>query len=148
MLVIIDEYSRFPFVYACKNLKASTIIKKLTDLFCMFGLPTNVHTDQGNNFMSYVFKSWLHSMGVPTGRTTRYNPRGNGQVERYNGIIGKTIVLALRVKKLSLTHWEYVLPNVLHSILRYYALLQIALLTNVCFAMIENPLMVYRCHLG
>ena len=43
-------------------------------------------------------------MGVPTGRTTRYNPRGNGQVERYNGIIWKTIVLALRVKKLSLMH--------------------------------------------
>ena len=37
MLVIIYEYSHFPFVYACKNLKASTIIKKLTDLFCMFG---------------------------------------------------------------------------------------------------------------
>ena len=116
MLVIIDEYSRFPFVYACKNLKASTIIEKLTDLFCMFRLPSYVHTDQGTNFMSYKFKSWLHSLGVPTSRTTRYNPRGNKQVERYNGIIWKTIVLALRAKKLSLTHWEYVLPNVLHSI--------------------------------
>ena len=40
MLVIIDKYSRFSFVYACKNLKASTIIEKLTDLFCMFGLPS------------------------------------------------------------------------------------------------------------
>ena len=28
MLVIIDEYLRFPFVYACKNLKASTISRK------------------------------------------------------------------------------------------------------------------------
>ena len=65
--------------------------------------------------MSYEFKSWLHSLGVPTSRTTRYNPRGNGQVERYNRIIWKTIVLALHVKRLSLTHWEYVLPNVLHS---------------------------------
>ena len=116
MLVIIDEYSRFPFVYACENLKASTIIEKLNDLFCMFGLPSNVHTDQGTNFMSYEFKSWLHSLGDPTSRTTRYNPRGNGQVERYNGIIWKTIVLALRAQKLSLTHWEYVLPIVLHSI--------------------------------
>ena len=65
----------------------------------MFGLPSYVHTDQGTNFMSYEFKSWLHSLGVPTSRTTRYNSRGNGQVERYNGIIWKTIVLALRVKK-------------------------------------------------
>ena len=36
MIVIIDEYSHFPFVYACTNLKASTIIEKLTDLFCIF----------------------------------------------------------------------------------------------------------------
>ena len=92
MVVIIDEYSRFPFVYAYKNLKASTIIEKLTDLFCMFGLPCYVHADQKTNFMSYGFKSWLHSLGVPTSRTTRYNPRGNGQVESYNGIIWKTIV--------------------------------------------------------
>ena len=116
MLVIIDEYSRFPFVYACKNLKASTIIEKLTDLFCMFSLPSYVHTDQGTNFMSYKFKLWLHSLGVPTSRTTRYNPRGNGQVKRYNSIIWKTIVLALHAKNLSLMHWEYVLPIVLHSI--------------------------------
>ena len=87
MLVIIDEYSHFPFVYACKNLKASTIIEKLIDLFCMFGLPSYVHTDQGTNFMSYEFKSWLYSLCVPTSRTTRYNPRGNIQVKRYNGII-------------------------------------------------------------
>ena len=45
MLVIIDEYSRFPFVYACKNVKASTIIEKVTDLFYMFGLRSYVYTD-------------------------------------------------------------------------------------------------------
>ena len=66
MLVIIDEYLHFLFVYACKNLKTSTIIEELTDLFCMFGLPSYVHTDQGTNFMSYKFKSWLHSLGVLT----------------------------------------------------------------------------------
>ena len=114
MLVIIDEYSRFPFVYACKNLKASTIIEKLTNLFCMFGLPSYVRTDHGTNFMSYKFKSWLHTLGVPTSRTTRYNPRA---MDKLNVItVRKSIVLALRVKKLSLTHWEYVLPNVLHSL--------------------------------
>ena len=87
MLVIIDKYSRFPFVYACKNLKASTFIEILTDLFCIFGLLSYVHTDQGTNFMSHDYKSWLHSLDVPTSRTNRYNPRGNEEVERFNGII-------------------------------------------------------------
>ena len=49
MVVIIDEYLRFPFVYACKNLKVSTVIEKRRDLFCIFGLPSYIHTDQGTN---------------------------------------------------------------------------------------------------
>ena len=81
----------------------------------MFGLPSYVHTEQGSNFMFYKFKSWLHSMGVPTSRTTRYNPKSNEQVKSYNSIIWKTIVLALHVKRLLLTLWKYVLPNVLYS---------------------------------
>ena len=72
-----------------KKLKASTIIEKLTDLFCMFGLPSYVHTNHGTNFMSYEFKSWLHSLGVPTSRTTRYNPRGKGQVHVITVLFGK-----------------------------------------------------------
>ena len=62
--------------------------------------------------MSYGFKSWLHSIS----KKTRYNPRGNGQVERHNGIIWKTVLVALRSKNLLLTHWEHVLPEALQSI--------------------------------
>ena len=43
MLVIFDEYSRFPFVHACKDMKTSTVIKKLTDLFCVFGFSCYIH---------------------------------------------------------------------------------------------------------
>ena len=96
MFVIVDEYSRFPFVYACKDMKTSTVIKKLAGLFCVLGFPSYIHSDQGSNFMSYEFQSWLHCKGISTSRTTRYNPRGNGQVERYNDIIWKTVLLALR----------------------------------------------------
>jgi hypothetical protein len=35
---------------------------------------------------------------VPTSHTTCYNPEGNGQVERYNGIIWKAIVTCLKSK--------------------------------------------------
>ena len=116
LLVIVDEFTRFPFAYACRDMKASTVIEKLTDLFSMFGFPGYLHSDQGSNFMSYEFKSWLHNLGIPTSRSSRYNPRGNGQVERLNRTLWQTILLALRTKKLPQTHWEYVLPDVLHSI--------------------------------
>ena len=49
-------------------------------------------------------------------RTTPYNPRGNGQVERYNGIIWRAVSLALKTRSLSPADWELVLPDALHSI--------------------------------
>ena len=50
--------------------------------------------------------------------STPNNPRGNGQVERYNGIIWKTVNLALSSRRLIDKQWELVLPDVLYSIRR------------------------------
>lgn len=66
--------------------------------------------------MSHELKSYLTSQGIATSRTTAYNPAGNGQVERYNGIIWKTIELALKSRSLSTQQWPLVLQPALHSI--------------------------------
>jgi len=42
LLVAVDEYSRFPFVFLCKNMKSSTVIAYLSSLFCVFGFPSCV----------------------------------------------------------------------------------------------------------
>ena len=53
---------------------------------------------------------------MKTSRTSVYNPKGNGQVEQYSGIIWKTIDLALKSNKLHVLQWESVITNALHSI--------------------------------
>ena len=116
LLVVVNEFSRFPFAYACPDIKSATVIEKLTHLFSIFGFPCYVYSDQGSSFMSFELKSWLHNFGMPTSRTNRYNPAENGQVERCNRTIWQTVLLALRSKKLPLTHWVYVLTDILHSI--------------------------------
>ena len=67
--------------------------------------------------MSFELKSWLHNLSVPTSRTNRYNPAGNGQVERCNRTIWQAVLLTLRSKKFPPTHWEYVLTDVTYFIL-------------------------------
>ena len=116
LLDIVDEYSRFPFAFPCKDVSTPSVIKCLTQLFSIFGLPAFVHSDRGQGFMSKELKDWLHSKGVATSRTTSYNPQGNGQIERYNGIIWKTVTLALKDRKLPIERWQDVLPDALHSI--------------------------------
>ena len=66
--------------------------------------------------MSKELKHYLNSKGIATSRTTPYNPKGNGLVERYNGTIWKTVTLALKARNLPITCWEIVLPDALHSI--------------------------------
>ena len=116
MLTIVDEYSRFPFAYACPDVSSKTVIRCLTQLFSIFGMPSYVHSDRGTSFMSDELKSFLREKGIATSRTSPYNPQCNGQTERYNGIIMKTIQLALRQNQLGIISWEKVLPDVLHSI--------------------------------
>lgn len=116
ILTVIDEYSRFPFAYPCKDTSAETTIKALKDIFFTFGFPQFIHSDRGAAFMSKELLTFLNSLGVATSRTTPYNPQGNGQVERLNGTLWRTIQLALKCKKLDISNWEIVLPGALHSI--------------------------------
>ncbi|XP_059059911.1 uncharacterized protein LOC131853113 [Achroia grisella] len=57
-----------------------------------------------------------HSSIEKEARTTPYNPEGNGQVERLNGTLWRTIQLSLRSKNLDIRYGEDVLPLALHSI--------------------------------
>lgn len=116
LLTIVDEYSRFPFAYPCPNMNSSTVIDSLVDLFTTFGLPSYVHTDRGTSFASKELQEFLHNRGVATSMSAPYNPTGNGQIERENGTIWRTVSLALKQKKLDPSDWESVLPDALHSI--------------------------------
>ncbi|GFU65989.1 retrovirus-related Pol polyprotein from transposon opus [Trichonephila clavipes] len=116
ILTIVDEFSRFPFAIPCSDISAKTVILHLKNIFSIFGMPSFIHSDRGSSFMSHELKSFLTSQGIATSRTTPYNPAANGQVERYNGIIWKTIQLALRSNSMKTEQWEVVIQTALHSI--------------------------------
>ena len=66
--------------------------------------------------MSADVRQFLTQHGVCTSRTTPYNPRGNSQCERYNGVIWNTVRLAIESRGLKMSAWETILPDALHSI--------------------------------
>ena len=82
-------------------MKVSIVIEKLCDLISLLGFSGYIHSDhliKVTKFMSSDLKEWLHGKGIPTSRITRYNPQGNSQVERFNGVVWKSILLGLRVQ--------------------------------------------------
>ena len=52
-----------------------------------FGCPLEIHTDQGTNFQSNLFKAFCQVLEISKTRTTPYHPSSNGQVEVFNHII-------------------------------------------------------------
>ena len=95
-LTVIDEFSRFPFAFPCPNITTKTVIICLDQLFSLCGYPNFVHTDRGTSFMSNELKSYLTKRGIATSKSTPYHPIGNSQVERYNGIIWKSVQLDVK----------------------------------------------------
>ena len=115
LFVVVDEYSRFPFAFACPDMESSTVIKRLSEIFSIFGTAGYTHSDNGPSLISHELRNFFLDHNIGYSNSTKYNPQGNGQVERYNGVIWKSIQLALASKNLPLTQWELVIPEVLHS---------------------------------
>lgn len=94
MFTVIDEYSRFPFVFQVKDIFAP-VKRCLSNLFSIFGMRSYVHSDRGTTLIPSEKKEWFFSRGLGTSKTISYNLTSYRQVERYNSIIWRPVLLAL-----------------------------------------------------
>ena len=95
LLIIVDEYSRFPWAYPLRNATSANIIRSLRDFFATYGTPGFIHSDRGSQFVSRETTAFLSQSGVPTSRSTPYHPQGNSQVERLIGTIWRAVQCGL-----------------------------------------------------
>ena len=92
LLVIIDDYSRFPEVEIIKSLTADTVIEHVDAIFSRQGIPEVVRTDNGPPFNGHQFTHWLENVvGCKHRRITPLWPRANGEAERFMRTLGKFI---------------------------------------------------------
>ena len=66
--------------------------------------------------MSKELIAFLRGKDIAYSRTSVYNPRDNGQCEKYNDVIWSGVKLALKSRNWPLSKWDVVLIDVLHSI--------------------------------
>ncbi|CAL9699311.1 unnamed protein product [Knipowitschia caucasica] len=93
ILVIIDQFTRWVEAFPVPDQGAETTARKLVyDFVAKFGTPLELHTDQGRNFESLLFRNVCKLLQITKTRTTPYHPSSNGQVERFN----RTLLQMLR----------------------------------------------------
>jgi len=84
LLVIQDYMTKWVEAITITNQTAVTITKELIAVFCQYGIPDILHSDQGRNFESTILKQTLDAFGVAKSQTTAYHPAGDGLVECFN----------------------------------------------------------------
>ncbi|KRX69265.1 Retrovirus-related Pol polyprotein from transposon 17.6, partial [Trichinella sp. T6] len=85
ILVLCDYFSNWPEAFALPNAEARTVAGALVNgLFCRYGSPETLHSDQGRNFESELVKEVCQLFRVAKTRTTAYHPQSDGLVERMN----------------------------------------------------------------
>ena len=88
ILVVIDFFTRWVEAFATKNQEARTTAELLvTEVFSRFSVPYIIHTDQGVQFESALFKEICDLFDVTRTRNSPYHPQCNGMTERVNQTI-------------------------------------------------------------
>ena len=98
-------------IFPIPDAEASTCMRAMYDnFFSRFGLPRQLHSDQGKNFDSKLFHELCNIAGVNKTRTSPFHPRSDGQTERAN----RTILQMLRATaQENPTDWPNRLPAIL-----------------------------------
>ena len=84
VLVLTDAFSKYSQAFITSNQKALTVAKLLADKwFSVYGIPSQIHSDQGRSFDNKIIAHLCHMYGVRQSTITQNNPCGNSQCEHF-----------------------------------------------------------------
>lgn len=82
-LVAIDAYSKWPEVFVMQNTTVNKTVDCLCSMFCRYGYPEQVVSDNEPQFTAEEFAIFMRSCGVKHARSAPYHPSTNGLAERF-----------------------------------------------------------------
>jgi len=90
ILCIIDAFTKYVMVTAVENKEAETVAKAIfSECFCKFGIPVQIHTDGGKEFVNKLSNELFTLLNVSHTKTTPAHPQCNVQVEVFNKTVKK-----------------------------------------------------------
>jgi len=110
ILVIVDYFSKWVEAYPLPDKTTHSVADKLVDVVSRFGVPKQLHTDQGGEFTSKVIQEMCDMLGIDKTRTTPYHPSSDGLVERTNRTVQNVLKTCVNLDR---NNWDDMLPFVL-----------------------------------
>ena len=76
-LIILDRCTKFVVVKHVHSYNAGTTVETMCEVFSEFGLPENIHSDRGRNFLSSQFTQFLNDLGIDLTFCSAYHHSSN-----------------------------------------------------------------------
>lgn len=103
-LVVMDAYARWPEIIPMHTTTSTKTIEALRTLFSSYGLPKEVVTDNGPQYVSQEFESFLAKNGVKHITSPAYHPASNGLAERLVQNLKKSLAKNRAIGGMTLEH--------------------------------------------
>ncbi|GFW76233.1 retrovirus-related Pol polyprotein from transposon 412 [Trichonephila clavipes] len=82
LLVVMDYFTKWPEVYPIPDQEAPTVAEAVVQHWISrYGVPLQLHSDQGRNFVSAVLKGVCELLGIDKTKTTPLHPQSDGMVD-------------------------------------------------------------------
>jgi transposase InsO family protein len=91
LMCVIDTFSKFAFVEPLKNKTSQSIAYTLQNIICKEGSPEVISSDNGSEFVNSHFIELCQRFNIKHKTSLPYHPQAQGQIERFNSTIKKTI---------------------------------------------------------
>ena len=105
--LILDTFSKYPFIYQTSSKSAKSIIKKLQNLISQYGPPKRFFLDSGPPFSSEALQKFLTSQYIDHITSYPHYPKSKSFIERQI----KTIKTAFDIAKSSGKSLDDILPS-------------------------------------
>ena len=112
ILTIIDYATRFADAAPLKNIETATVAEALFGIWSRVGIPSEVLTDQGTQFVGNVMEEVNRLLSIKHRTCTPYHPQANGLCEKFNGTL-KHALRKLAVEKPK--DWDRYIPALLFA---------------------------------
>ena len=87
LLTIMCVSTRLPEAIPLTNITAPKLSKALVNSFTLVGLPKEIQSDQGSNFMSELFQQVVFQLGFKQIISSAYHPESQGALERFHSTL-------------------------------------------------------------
>jgi putative transposase len=112
MLTMIDEYTRECLaIRVARRLGNYEVIEALADVMLWRGVPENIRSDNGAEFVAKELRKWLANVGTGTLYIEPRSPWENGYCENFNGklrdeFLNGEIFYSLKEAKIVIEKWR------------------------------------------